>query len=764
MRFIPLFSFLISIFLPSISIQAEELTAIPSPDSPPSQSRQESDPILLNADEVTYDETLGISTARGNVEISARDSKGEVSVLQADTVTFNEKSNLVTATGNVKLFSPSGEVYKASYVELTDDLKFGFINKVRLLTADNYRFAARRGYRTDGSITDMEEAVYSPCNLCTENPRNPPIWQLKAKKVRRDENDLNIYYTDAWMEMGGVPVLYTPYLSHPDPSVKRRSGFLMPSFGNSTDLGFMASVPYYYVINDSQDLTITPTFITKETSILNLEYRQRFLRGEWTTNGSITQSKGKGGTAGAPVIKPNRIRGHIKSKIDFDLSDRWRGGAELNRASDPTYVRRYEFQGVENPQTGYLESKIFAEGFYNRSYASIRGYSFQPMQVNVSQKTAPFVTPLASYNYVGPQRAWGDYFFGNTSVAVITREQGTDMRRTSFEGGWQLPYYGSIGDIYTLTATMRADGYNVSNYQPTYNSNKMSSTTGRLFPQVGLNWRYPLSNPSLPVPLLVEPMLGFVASPKSGNSINIPNEDSGDFQFDETTLFKLDRFPGIDRVDNGQRFNYGMTIEAYPLSKRFGTFFLGQSYSFNNNKAIPTGVGIEKGFSDIIGSTVLTPYTDTKIKGRILWDKRTFRARQSQVGFEVGPPIFRVTGDYLYAAKNSVDTSFNGKEQIVGSISSQITPFWKIIFEGSRNLGKAAGNLAQSYSAAYEDECLLFKGSFIRTFYQDRDIRPDNIVLFTVGFKTLGDFSTGNVGLTSHQKDAGRRTQRLLGK
>ncbi len=517
MRFIPLIVIALSTIFFSASIQAEEAAVS---NSNTFLTQQESDPALLNAEEVTYDETLGIVTARGNVEISMRNNNGGVSILQADTVTFNEKSNLATATGNVKLFSPTGDVYKASYVELTDDLKTGFIKKVRLLTADNYRFAARQGYRRDGTITDMEDAVYSPCNLCSQNPRNPPLWQLKARKVQRDENDLNVYYTDAWIEMGGVPVLYTPYISHPDPSVKRRSGFLMPTFGNTTDLGFLAAVPYYYVINDSQDLTITPTLVSKEMPILNLEYRQRFLRGDWKTTGSITQSKSKGGNSSQLVNKPNRIRGHIQSRASFDLNDKWRMGAELNRATDPTYVRRYNFQGVESPQTGTLESKIFAEGFYNRSYASIRGYAFQPTQVNVSQRTAPFVTPLASYNYVGPQRAWGDHFFGNTSAAVITREKGTDMRRTSFEGGWQLPYYGAIGDIYTFTATMRADAYNVSHYKFSSSSKEINSTTGRLFPQVGLNWRYPLSNPSSPIPLLVEPMLGFVASPQSGNFKN----------------------------------------------------------------------------------------------------------------------------------------------------------------------------------------------------------------------------------------------------
>lgn len=742
--------------------QAEKISSV---DSIPSlTNKKESEPILLDADEVSYNEVLGISTARGNVRLSSRNNVGALTILQADTVTFNEKSNLATATGNVQLFSPQGDVYKASYVELTNDLKEGFIKSVYLLTKNNYRFAARRAIKKeDGSVTDLEDAVYSPCNLCESNPRKAPLWQLKARNVRQDQKEMNIYYDDAWMEIEGIPIFYTPYLSHPDPSVIRRSGLLAPIFGYSSDLGIMGGIPYYQVINNSQDLTITPLIISKDTPILSAEYRQQFLKGKWVTSGSITQSKSIGGTSSQSVNKPTRVRGHIHTKASFDLSDTWRSGIEVNRATDPTYVRRYRFQDVTSPQTNTLDSKIFAEGFYGRSYALIRGYAFQPTQINVSQRQEPYVLPLASYNYVGHQREYGDYFFGNSSVAVITREQGTDMRRTSLEGGWEIPYYGSIGDIYTLTTTLRGDAYNVDNYKQTSTSSAVQGTTGRLFPQIGLNWRYPLSSTSSFVPLLVEPMLGFVAAPQSGNFKFIPNEDST-LELDETNLFKLDRFSGLDRVDGGQRFNYGMTVEAYPLAKRFGTFFLGQSYSFNKNKAIPTGLGVQKGFSDVVGSTVFTPYTNTKIKARVLWDNSNFRAKRNQVGFEVGPPIFRITGNYLYIASNATDTSFNGKEQVIGGLSSQISPFWRIVFDGSRNLGRQGGNLAQSIGAIYEDECFIFKSTLIRTFYQDRDIRPDNIVLFSFGFKTLGEISTGNLKLDSQQRDRQDKLQSLLGK
>lgn len=721
--------------------------------------QENSEPTLLEADEITFDETISTTTARGNVQITCPRQNG-TTILQADTVTFNEKTHIAIAVGHVILFDPSGDVYKSDYAELDEDLKNGFIEGVRLLTHDNRRLVAISGIRKEGPITTLKQAVYSPCNLCKDDPSKAPLWQIKADKVIRDEPKGDVDYKNAWMEFSGVPVFYTPYLSHPDPSVKRRSGFLTPFFGTSTDMGLIAGSPYYYVINDSQDLTITPLLTTKETPVLISEYRQRFAKGAWEIQGSVTKSKRIAGSAQNPIMKPEQIRGHVQSKALFNLNDSWRTGFDINRASDPTYIRRYAFTDIASKQTGSLDSTVFAEGFYNKSYAKIQGYAFQPTRINQPQSQSPLIAPFANYAYVGPQRTAGDHFFANSSLVSLTRKVGTDMRRVSVEGGWQLPFFGGIGDLYTLTTSVRGDGYSISHFQQ---ANQMyKGTQGRLFPQASLDWRYPLFSPRSFIPFLIEPTLGVVASPRGMNNADIPNEDSLDFELDETSIFRRDRFPGLDRVDSGQRFNYGTTFEFYPKHLKSASIFLGQSYQFTKNNAIPTGVGIMQGFSDIVGNFVVNPTQTTKLRYRALWDKETLKARRTQVGFEAGPPIFRVATDYLYVARNALDTSFNGKEQIIGTINSQFTNFWSAYFSASRDLRGSIGNLAQSYGLIYNDECFTFNTNLTRTFYQDRDIKPDNIIMFTLTFKTLGEVTTR--GLNLAQQDRQNKAQNLLAK
>ncbi|MBS0185943.1 MAG: LPS-assembly protein LptD [Proteobacteria bacterium] len=717
-------------------------------------------PVFLEADEVTFDEVLATTTARGNVRI-IRTTKDGMVVLEADTITVNEKNHLVTASGNVVIFEPTGDVYKANYIELTDDLKKGFIKTVRLLTKDNRRISAISANRVEEGLTTFEKVVYSPCNLCKENPEDPPLWQIKAIKVVRDESKGDVNYHDVWMEFAGTPVFYTPYLSHADPIIKKRSGILTPYFGGSSGLGAFTGVPYHYVINDSQDMTLTPLVMTKQTPVLIAEYRQRFSNGAWETLGSITESKRIAESAGKSVQKSKEVRGHIQSQWIFNLDETWRTGGMINRASDPTYIRKYSFNDVESPQTSSLDSTLYTEGFYDRSYADIRGYAFQPTRVEQSQSITPYILPLASYSYVSPQRQRGDHFFSNNSLLLLNRSVGTNVRRLSVEGGWEMPFMGEIGELYTFTTSLRGDAYDIDRYKTQPSTQYFKGEKGRLFPQFALDCRYPLFNNNEIMPTLIAPEIQFVAAPNGLNNTNIPNEDSLDFEFDETNIFRRDRFPGLDVLDTGQRFNYGSTIEIYPEKIKSVSFFLGQSYEFSKNKFIPEGLGIHKGFSDIIGNFIVNPSGDTKLRYRVLWDKNTLRALRNQVGADIGPAIFRVSANYLFVAKNNLDTSFNGKEQISGSISSQFTTDWKAVFQASRNLGRRSSNLAQSYGVIYEDECFIFKTSFIRTFYQDRDIRPDNMILFSLSFKTIGDVDFK--GLKIGAKNRQEKAQKLLG-
>src|SRR5712692_7064148 len=225
-------------------------------------------PIVFQADEVAYDDQLALTVAKGHVEIS---QGGEI--LLADTVSYNQRTDTVSASGHVSLLMPTGEVVFADFMELRDSMNDAFAQNVRMLLADRSRLVANTARRVNGNRLELRRGVYSPCDLCKSDPTAPPAWQLKAREVSDDKELKLIEFRDAVLEVDGVPVFYTPYLSEPEPSVKRKSGFLMPTFGNSSNVGFHVAIPYFLELGPDKDLTLTPRFTTQGGQLLAAQYR-----------------------------------------------------------------------------------------------------------------------------------------------------------------------------------------------------------------------------------------------------------------------------------------------------------------------------------------------------------------------------------------------------------------------------------------------------------------------------------------------------------
>ena len=113
--------------------------------------------MLFSADEVQYDEDLGLIVAKGNVELTQRDQ-----ILLADTVTYNQRTDTATASGHVSILQPTGDIVFADYVELHDNMREGFLQNVRMLLADRSRMAGNTARRVNGNRTEIRRGVYSP--------------------------------------------------------------------------------------------------------------------------------------------------------------------------------------------------------------------------------------------------------------------------------------------------------------------------------------------------------------------------------------------------------------------------------------------------------------------------------------------------------------------------------------------------------------------------------------------------------------------------
>ncbi len=719
--------------------------------------------MLFSADAVQYDQDQDLVIAKGNVEISQNSE-----ILLADMVTYNQRTDTVTASGHVSLMQPEGDIFFADYIQLHDKLRDGFVDHVRLLLSDRSRMAGNTGRRVGGTRTEVRRGVYSPCDLCRDDPSRPPVWQIKAEQLVDDKDLQIIEYHDATMEIDGIPVFWLPYLSTPDPSVKRQSGFLAPSFGGGSSTGFRIGLPYYFAIAPDKDATFEPIFTTQAGIVLDGQYRQRWGFGKIVLNGSVAfDSESQSAVLANPGPPSQGLRGHFFGKGEFDIDNTWRTGFDLEAASDLTYLLRYHFP---YPNSNFLTSQIYAENFAEGSYANISAYGFQSLNPNVSTRIQPFVMPTASYSWTGQPDDWGGRWTMQGSFLDLLRIQGTDMRRASAGAAWAVPFDGLIGDKFILSTSLRGDAYYSNDVL--YSANDTQSHdpfVGRVFPQVGLEWHYPWVRHDSHSTELIEPILAAYAAPNGGNPAGIPNEDSQGLEFDETSLFRANRFPGYDRVDGGQRVDYGIHTAIYDDTLGSSSFLFGESFSLQNNDAFLPGSGLGDHRSDFVGGLVVSPSRLLDFRYSFRLDKSDFAMRRQQAGISVGPTNLRL--NLTYTSIDAIPGIANlgtKANQISGKLNIQLTPYWSAGINEIRNVGGNSASVTTTnsltavntgttvnaltlaefgttinsgLSLTYQDECLSASGAIVQSGVRLGDVHPGISVLFTFVFKNLGEIT-----------------------
>jgi len=685
-------------------------------------------PILLRADEIRRDKERDTIFARGHVEITQGPR-----LLLADTVTYNQRADLVTASGNVILMEPTGEVAFADHMTLTDNMREGIVRRLRVLLEDDSKLAAVSGIRKNGVFAEFHKAVFSPCNLCKKDPTRAPLWQLRAWRIVHDREAHEIEYKDAFFEFYGIPIAYTPYLSHPDPTVKRRSGILSPTIGSTTDLGFRTQIPYYFNIAPDKDATFAPIFTAQEGFVAVGEYRQRFKNGEFQIAGSLTEADER--LNGLATSGGKEIRGHVKGRARFDLDPTWRTGLDVFRSTDDTYLRRYDF---ENENT--LTSHAFLEGFRGRNYATVNGYLFQGLRQTDDSDTTPLILPMIDYNYIGEPDRNGARWSLDANLLSLSRTEGPDSHRLSFKPGWQFPYQAPEGYVTTVSASLQMDGYlaNDSTASGADPNVKRDGFTGRAFPQVMVDWRYPFVRQEGRVHQLIEPVVSIAIAPNGGNPSKISNEDSQNFEFDTTNLMAASRFTGLDRVEGGQRLNYGLKMGLLGAGGGNASIFFGQSYRLRKNSPFADGSGLEDTFSDYVGEVEITPAENLSMLYRTRLDTDSFSAEQSEFEFGIGPAAIHLDVNYFFIRGSATNPEFGDREELTTSLRSQITKNWSFRASNRRDF-ENDNTINWGLGLGYVDECLDLQFSFIRSFTQDRDIKPANTFLLRIVLKHLGE-------------------------
>ena len=749
--------------------------------------------MLVRAKEIDYDYANHRVAAVGNVQIYYGGS-----MIQADRVIYDETTKRLHAEGNVWLTEEDGKVTHGEIIDLSDNYRDGFVDSLRLETPERTRMAATRAERSAGQITIFHNGVYTACEPCKDDPRKPPEWQVKAVRIIHDQKEKMMYFEDAHLEFFGLPIAWFPYFSAPDPTVKRKSGFLMPAITSSTLYGAAVEVPYFWAIAPNYDVTFAPMITSRQGPMLQGEFRHRLMNGAYSIRASGIKQADKDYFGGPGVPGYRDYRGSLESSGQFALNAKWVWGWDAVALSDKSYLLDYRphlsayntSDPLQNPGSEGI-SQLYLIGRGDRSYFDARSIYYLGFSSADVQGEIPVIHPVIDYTYTFNHPIMGGELSYNFNFVSLTRRQADfdAITRTALTGGintfcmqnadpalarancvlrgfpgeysrftaetlWRRTVTDSYGQMFTPFVSVRADAATmqvnadpgVGNFLTTGDNNLV-----RAMPTVGLEYRYPFISVHSWGTQTVEPIAQLIARPDEPQIGNWPNEDAQSLIFDDSNLFKLNKFSGWDRVEGGGRANYGVKYTAQFNQGGFVKGIFGQSYSlFGKNsfaQASTTNTGLDSGLdtraSDYVAGLYFQPNSIYTFSSRFRFDQNTFEVQRTELEATARFDRWSVSvlyGDY--AAQPAIGF-LDRRRGILGSAMVKLTSNWALTGAAQYDLNadKISGT---AIGLGYVDDCLILGLNYI-TGYSYGSGAPvlNHTVMLQIGLRTLGGTAVG---------------------
>ncbi|GFM29788.1 LPS-assembly protein LptD [Novosphingobium sp. PY1] len=705
-------------------------------------STEEKLPIAFEADTVEYDQNADSVTASGNVVL-----RREQQSVRADTVTWNRQSGQIVASGNVRLVDQDGNQLYTDRIELTDELKTGAMQNLLLAMREGGRLAAADGERLPNGDVILNKAAYTGCDVVGSDgcPRKPS-WRIVAKQVIYSEDRQRIRFNDARLELFGAVQLPLLGLTV-STNGQAVSGFLVPDFRLSPSNGVEISESYYWKISENRDLTATAYAYTKAAPMASIEYRALTESGAYQITGYATSSNRIpiiGTTVGTEG--ESAFRGYIFANGRFQLDDNWSVTASIRRASDRTFLRRYDISRDDR-----LRSIVNVERIDQDSYLSFAGYATQTMQSSRDQGQIPVAFPVLDYRRRFDDPVLGGKFETQINTLGITRTNGQDTQRAFASAQWSLRKLTSMGQEVTLTGLARGDVYHSDENDKTstaiYRGDPGWQTRGIATAALDVKW--PLVGKVFGGTQVLTPRVQLVATPKVKN-LSIPNEDARAIELEDSNLFSLNRFPGYDRIEDSVRFTYGLDWQFEMPRWRISST-VGQSIRLSNKPTLlPDGTGLTNKTSDIVGRTEVRYRNFLKVIHRFRVDKDSLAVRRNEFDAVVGNNETYLELGYTKLNRDisSDIEDLQDREEVRAAGRVAFANYWSVFGSAVVNLTDRSEDpiygsngfqpLRTRLGAAYEDDCMQIAFTWRRDYEATGDARRGNSFQLRFSLKNIG--------------------------
>ncbi len=701
---------------------AMSVAALLASTSPGGLQAQEAATLIADRLQIAADQRL---IAEGSVEVFYQGRR-----MTAERIVFDQSTDQLRIEGPIRLTDAEGTtVIVAAQADLASDLTEGILQSARVVLNQQLQMAAAQMVRSEGRFLQLDNAIASSCKVCAGT--TTPLWEIRASRVLHDQQERQIYFDQAQLRFGGLPVLYIPRLRIPDPTLDRSNGFLMPTFTNRTDLGTGITLPYFVALGPSRDLTFSPTITTNGAQSLEVRYRQAFDTGFIVATGTLSRDR----------IQPNDTRGYLVADGIFRLPRGYRLAFHGEAVSDDAYLTDY---GISD--TDRLTNTIQVDRVRRDEYIAARIINFDTLRSDDFPSATPYLVTDSTYVQrfrLGALGGEGAFRFGSHTHTRQSSNplddpdplepddiaEGADMQRLSFGVDWRKDWVTQNGMVLAALGEARLDAFNITD------DTLYGGQTSRLYGAAAVELRWPWVRAGADgVAQVIEPVAQLVwADAEDGL---IPNEDSRLVEFDEANLFSLNRFPGNDRVETGLRANLGVSWTridpaGWSLGVTAGRVF--------RDAAVPgfsAASGLDGDRSDWLLAVTAETAGGLNLATRVLADDDLSITRGEVLAEYTTPDLWLNTG-YIWSIADREESRPSRVSDLVVGAGYQISPGWQATASGRYDF-EADQYSSADFGLSFKNECLLVDLSLSRRFTSSTTVRPGTTVDLSVELLGFG--------------------------
>ena len=702
--------------------------------------------IKIYGDKLIYNQNLNNLKVSKNVEIKILDNYTlETELINYDVVKkeivietianiFDNLGNKITANqtifsmknkllkiNNTKMFDVLKNEYHfdtaivnfSSQEIIGDGIKIDFFNNAFGNEQNDPRLRGNSIY-SDNNETIVKKGVFTTCKK--QKDKCPP-WQFKAAEIKHNKNKKTIYYKNAWLEIYDKPIVYFPKFFHPDPTVNRQSGFLIPTIKSSSSHGDSISVPYFQVISDNKDITFSPQFFGNNEALFQNEFRQENKNSSHISDFSL---KKKGGAS-----KSHFFSNTISSLnfINFDSSE-----LEINveTTSNNTYLKSHNIKTEITNNSSLLNSFLSLKANKDDLFLEARVESFEDLTKEKSSD---------KYEYLFPSLELSKSFNNNLNLTstAYNKNYNTNIfekvltNNLKYSSNPKISSKGIINKFSLLLKNVTTDGDNSQKYESDLRSHNYSSFMYDI--------SYPTKNSGNKYDNFITGKASFMYSPNKNR--NVQNLDR---RINIKNIYSQDRLGLSDSVEGGQSITLG---GEYSLINKNNRSLLKTNiasvFRDKSDESLPTKSTINNKGSDLIGSLLFEPSNNLKLNYNFSLDNDLSSTNYNLLKADFTVNKFVTSFEYLQENDEVGSESFFSNNMTLGLTNSSSLKYM------TRRNRKT--DLTEYYNLIYEykNDCLTAAIQYNKNYYSDKDLKPTEEIFLSISivpFTTINSPST----------------------